>query len=35
MPTGLPSTQALLEDKSIGFLSIDTDIIQGLGFKFF
>jgi hypothetical protein len=34
MPTGLLSAQALLEDKSIGFLLNDTDIIQALGFKF-
>lgn len=31
---GLPSAQALLEDKTVAFFSIDTDIIQGLGFKF-
>lgn len=34
MPSGLPSAQALLEDKSVEFFSIDTDVIQGLGFKF-
>ena len=34
MPSGLPSAQALLEDKTVAFFSIDTDIIQGLGFKF-
>lgn len=34
MPIGLPSAQALLEDKTIGFFSIDTDVIQSLGFKF-
>lgn len=35
MPSGLPSAQALLEDKSVTFFSIDTDVIQSLGFKFF
>ena len=34
MPSGLPSAQALLEDKSITFFSIDTDVIQSLGFNF-
>ncbi len=34
MPSGLPSAQALLEEKAVAFFSIDTDIIQGLGFKF-
>ena len=34
MPSGLPSAQALLEDKSVGFFSIDTDVIQGHAYKF-
>lgn len=34
MPSGLPSAQALLEDKTVAFFSIDTDVIQSLGYKF-
>ena len=34
MPSGLPSAQALLEDKTVTFFSIDTDVIQSLGYKF-
>ncbi len=34
MPSGLPSAQALLEDKSVGFFSIDTDVIQSHAYKF-
>ncbi len=35
MPSGLPSAQALLEEKSVGFFSIDTDVIQSHAYKFF
>ena len=34
MPIGLPSAQALLEDKSVGFFSIDTDVLHNHGYKF-
>lgn len=34
MPSGLPSAQALLEEKSVGFFSIDTDVIQSHAYKF-
>ena len=34
MPKGLPSASDLMENKSVTFFSIDTDIIQSLGFKF-
>lgn len=34
MPSGLPSAQALLEDKSVRFFSIDTDVIQSHAYKF-
>jgi hypothetical protein len=35
MPSGWPSAQALLEEKSVGFFSIDTDVIQSHAYKFF
>ena len=34
MPSGLPSAVALFDKKKVAFFSIDTDVIQGLGFKF-
>jgi hypothetical protein len=34
MPRGLPTASELMESKSVTFFSIDTDIIQSLGYKF-
>lgn len=34
MPKGLPSAAELLEQRAVTFFSIDTDVIQALGYKF-
>lgn len=34
MPKGLPGADELFDKKSIGFFSIDTDVIQSIGYKF-
>lgn len=34
MPKGLPSASDLIAERAVTFFSIDTDIIQGLGYKF-
>lgn len=34
MPEGLPTAAALIEQRAVTFFSIDTDIIQSLGYKF-
>lgn len=34
MPAGLPSAEALMGREAVSFFSIDTDVIQGHGYKF-
>jgi len=34
MPKGLPSAADLIAERAVTFFSVDTDIIQGLGYKF-
>lgn len=34
MPQGLPSAAALMEQRAVTFFSIDTDVIQSLGYRF-